>query len=536
VDSRTVAADGTGKLDLAASAVLRQLPAAIVAMDASGDVFWWNARAEAIFGPDLAGATLDRLTLHAERTAGDVRLRLTEGEAADGSSITWVVATDGHDRVPLPEAIPLQSMHDHLTGLPNRTLLDDRIRQALERASRSGRCVAVTFLDLDDFKLLNDTQGHVAGDALLRAVADRLCRAVRAGETVARFGGDEFVVVCEEVLDGEEATLLAERLRRVLDKPFVIGGEEIFVGASLGVALGWPTSTPEEVLRDADAAMHQAKLLGRARTELFDEDIRSRAERRRQLESRLRHAIENEQFQLVYQPIVSLEAGWIIGAEALVRWIQPDREPILPSEFIPVAEETGLIVPLGEWVLDEACRQLGRWRTELPHVPLSMAVNVSARQLRSGIVESLARTGRRHDVDPASVILEITEGVVMENSARCLTTLQEMKSLGVQIAVDDFGMGYSSLGYLKRLPIDIIKIDRAFVSGLGVDSNDTAIVSAIAGIARALKVSIVAEGVETEEQLYALRRLGCQQAQGYHFARPMAPESFAELVRSGSRW
>ena len=516
--------------------VLDALSAPVLALDAAGVTVMWNRAAEVLLGPDIAGSTLESL----KARAADQPWRLTVGGSAPATAgapaLTWVVVAEEKDQSQLLEALSHQALHDHLTGLPNRALLEDRIRQALARATRAGTCVAVAFLDLDHFKLINDTQGHAEGDELLRSVGRRLSSTVRSGDTVARFGGDEFVVVCEEVTGPEEARHVADRLRQSLETPFVVAGEDLYVSASLGVALGSPLSTPEELLRDADAAMYHAKVEGRARTELFTQELRTRAEIRRYTEKGLRRALEDDQFVVAYQPIVALDAGWVEGVEALVRWQDPAAGTVLPGSFIAVAEETGLIVPIGERVLDEACRQLAVWRRDIPHVPLSMSVNVSVRQLRGHFAELVASTLGRHGVDPSTLMVEITEGVFMDDPVRCLGALQELKELGVRVAIDDFGVGFSSLDYLKRFPIDVIKIDRAFIDGLGSDAGDSAIVTAVAGIARALKVTVVAEGVETAEQLYALRLLACQQAQGFYFAPPMPPDELTALVRSGPRW
>jgi diguanylate cyclase (GGDEF)-like protein len=515
---------------------LDDVPVAVLALDESGAPVLWSREAEALLGPDVARLDLHALEGRVAQEPWRLTLRTAPGTGPDGAAVTWVVVTEAGGDRNLLEVLSHQALHDHLTGLPNRALLEDRISQALARAARSGSCVAIAFLDLDHFKLINDTQGHAEGDALLRSVAERLSSAVRSGDTVARFGGDEFVVVCEEVANAEEATQVADRLRTVVELPISLGGEDVYVSASLGVAVGSPTSTPEELLRDADAAMYHAKVEGRARTELFDKEMRTRAEARRHTEKALRRALEDDEFFIVYQPIVSLEAGWVEGVEALVRWEDPERGVILPDDFVAVAEETGLVVPLGVRVLDEACRQLSAWRSEVPHVPLSMSVNVSVRQLRSRFTESVAAVLARHSVEPHRVVLEITEGVLMTDPFRCLLALEELKELGVRIAIDDFGVGCSSLDHLKRFPIDMIKIDRAFIGGLGTDPHDSAIVSAILGIARALKVSVVAEGVETSQQLYALRHLACQHAQGYHFARPMPADELAQLLKGGARW
>ena len=528
----------TGAVRLApgVESLLSLLPVAIVAADELGTALWWNPEAESLLGADLALSTMAAIEARAIDDPRLLSFRTASKGDPSGAPFTWTVVTEGQGDNNLLKAFAHQALHDPLTGLPNRSLLDDRVRQAVSRAARSEGYVAIAFLDIDHFKLINDTQGHAEGDALLRAVADRISGAVRPDDTVARFGGDEFVVVCEGVADADEATQVGERLREVLQPPFVLRGEEFYVSASIGVTLGSSADTAEGLLRDADAAMYHAKMEGRARTELFDEGIRARAERRRSTEKALRHALDEGHFELLYQPIVSLEAGWVVGAEALIRWHRPGYGVVAPDDFLSVAEETGLILPIGEWVLDEACHQLREWRVKVPHIPLFMSINVSARQLRNHIAEFVSLSARRHEIDMSAVVLEITEGVLMDDSLHCIEVLEELKSAGVKIAIDDFGVGYSSLGYLKRFPIDVIKIDRAFISGLGTNANDSAIVSAIAAIARALKVSVVAEGVETERQLSALRRLTCQQAQGFHFARPLPPDDFAQLVGSGHRW
>ena len=526
---------GAAAIEPAALAAFDQLPVAVVAVGPGGSVLWWNDAAHRHLGDEINTTDLALLQARAAADPANVQLRLAPAVDALGEPFTWVVITDGYSADELSE-FAHRALHDSLTGLPNRTLLDDRLCQALARTERAESAVVVVFLDLDHFKLINDTQGHAAGDDLLKALAERLQDAVRPCDTVARFGGDEFVVVCEGVDDPAEATHMADRLRRAIETPLCLRGEEVFVSASLGVAMGRSGSTPETLLRDADAAMYQAKLNGRARTEMFDEAIRERNELRRETEVALRRAVERSEFELVYQPIVSLEEGWIVGAEALVRWQHPERGLIMPADFIALAEETGHIVPIGAWVLDEACRQLKEWRAAIPHVPLSMAVNVSARQLRGGMLDCVRHTTERHGVDPSSLVLEITEGMLMEDVTRCVAALDELRGTGVRLAIDDFGVGYSSLSYLKRFPIDILKVDRTFIDGLGTDPHDSAIVSAIVGMARALKVSLVAEGVETQQQLYALRHLGCQLAQGYLFAKPLTPEAFLAVLGEGPRW
>jgi diguanylate cyclase (GGDEF)-like protein len=430
------------------------------------------------------------------------------------------------------EELSRQALHDPLTDLPNRTLLGDRLERALSRTRRTGRRVGVLFLDLDRFKLVNDTRGHLGGDSLLKVVADRLTAAVRPNDTVARFGGDEFVVVCEEVCDAAEATALAERLRSALAEPIDLEGGQLFVTVSVGVAVSQRGDSPERLLRDADCAMYRAKERGRARTELFDETMRTKAQTRLSTELALRQALERDEFFLVYQPILSISDNRITGVEALLRWDRPDGIITGPAEFIPVAEETGLVVPIGMWVFTEACRQLATWRRTVRNLPpLTLSVNLSTRQLlEPELLPVLSAALTREGIEASALIVEITESVLMEDVTYFIEVLSALKSLGVRVAVDDFGTGYSSLEYLKRFPIDALKIDRTFVDGLPEDPHDSAIVTAIIAMARALGLSVVAEGVETAEQLATLRALGCDMGQGYHWSKPLPPDDLARLL------
>jgi diguanylate cyclase (GGDEF)-like protein len=435
-------------------------------------------------------------------------------------------------------ALAHQALHDSLTGLPNRSLLLDRLDQAMARARRRETRPAVLLLDLDHFKVVNESQGHAAGDRLLVAVAERLRSSVRPSDTVARFGGDEFVVVCEDMVSEWEATLVGQRLSATLEDPFLVDGHEHFMTASIGVVLADPDDAPEAVLRDADSAMYEAKHRGRARTELFDERLRARAAARMETESALRRALDRGEFILVYQPIVLLSEGRMVGAEALLRWQHPERGTITPDQFIPVAEETGLIVPIGAWVLEEACRQSRRWREAAPgRPPLAVSVNLSARQLVSpGFLDVVARALSDNAVDPSTFHLEITESVLMGDADFYVETLTALKALGVRLAIDDFGTGYSSLSYLRRFPIDKIKVDRSFVSDLDGGGGEWSIVAAVIAMAQALGRVALAEGVETPEQLSGLRALGCDFAQGYHFSRPLPPEDLDRLLASDPRW
>ncbi len=457
------------------------------------------------------------------------RLSLITDPSGDIEAVEGI-ARDVTTRKQVETQLAHQALHDALTGLPNRRLLIDRIGQALARSSREGSHVAVLLLDLDRFKLVNDSWGHSAGDTVLVEVADRLRNAVRGADTVARFGGDEFVVVREGVGGAWEAARFGERLVNAVAGSLPIGGEEVFVTASLGIAVGGEDDTAEALLRDADAAMYSAKERGRGRVELFDAEARIRAESRLVAEAALRRALERQEFVVLYQPIVSVGDGRIVGAEALVRWDVPGHDRVSPTDFIPLAEETGLIVPLGQWVLDEACDQLRRWKDAGLDLA-SLSVNVSARQLSAGdFSAAVSHALRRNDLSPSALSFEITESVLMEDVEFSIESLVGLKALGVRLAVDDFGTGYSSLAYLKRLPLDSLKVDRAFVDGLGTDPNDSAIVAAIVAMAGALGLSVTAEGVETERQRDELRLLGCRYAQGYLFARPLPADDFARLV------
>ena len=422
-----------------------------------------------------------------------------------------------------------QALHDPLTGLPNRSLLLDRLQQALARADRRPQKVAVLFLDLDRFKVINDSLGHQTGDRVLVAVADRLVASLRPGDTATRFGGDEFVVVCEEVVDERQALEIAERLAARLREPFMLGGEEVFLSVSVGVSLAnGSEDDPTALLRDADAAMYRAKELGRARCDLFDAEMRARAVARLETENDLRRAIERGELRVHYQPNVSIDGGTVVGVEALVRWEHPRRGLVSPAEFIPLAEETGQIVPLGAWVLEEACRQLAIWTARgrmSPARDFAVSVNLSPHQLASrDLVDQVRRVLLRTEVDPSQLCLEITETALLHDVDGAIETLRRLRGLGVRIALDDFGTGYSALSYLHVMPVDVLKIDRSFVGRLGPDPRDRAIVEGMISLAHALDLTVVAEGVETAGQLDDLAAMGCDVAQGFYFFRPEPPE------------
>ena len=424
-----------------------------------------------------------------------------------------------------------QALHDPLTKLPNRMLFMDRLSQALPGLGRHPGSVAVMFLDLDRFKVVNDNLGHDAGDQVLISVADRLVGELRAGDTASRFGGDEFVVLCEGVDGEQDAIRIAERATRAVAQPIRLDAGEVKVTTSVGIALAsGPSDRPEWLVRDADAALYRAKDHGRNRYELFDQNMRARAMQRLKTEMELGRAIDLGELRLHYQPVVHIDDGRIASVEALVRWQHPQKGLLAPASFIPVAEETGLIGPLGAWVLGEACRQLAHWRATTPGgADLTIAVNLSARQLAlPDFEDTVRRVLFESGVQGSSLTLEITESVLMEAAPPTISVLDALRELGVRLAIDDFGTGYSSLGYLKRFELDALKVDQSFVRGLGSDPEDSAIVAAVVSLARALRLSVVAEGVERADQLQQLRWLGCGLAQGFFLAPPLEAEALTQ--------
>jgi diguanylate cyclase (GGDEF)-like protein/PAS domain S-box-containing protein len=539
-------------------------PVGIFQLDSEGRCVYANARFRTILGVSGALEPGWREAVHPDdranadaawkgaahgKTVPPLRFRIGEGNGLrwaearaatlrdDHGAIVGCVGTieDITERERIEAQLTHQALHDPITGLPNRTLFLDRVGMALARTRRAGGETAVLFIDLDRFKLINDSLGHEAGDRLLNTVAARLDNAMRESDSVGRLGGDEFAVLCE-VKEPEEAVMIAERIAAAIEAPVELStGQTSVVSASIGIALGSGSSTPAGLLENADAAMYRAKEQGKARVETYDESMRARTLRRLQVESALRAAIEKEQMLVFYQAAVGLAEGEITGAEALVRWRDPERGLVSPGEFIPVAEETGMIVPLGAWVLREACRAAARLRR--PGRSFKMAVNLSTRQLvQPGLVQLVADTLEETGLEPASLCLEITETALMQDTDRAVVLLEELKALGITLSLDDFGTGYSSLSYLRRFPVDEVKVDRSFVDGLVDRPGDASIVAAVRDVTRTLGLDLVAEGIETKEQLDRLRALGYENGQGFLFARPGPFEGLEELLRMGAPW
>jgi diguanylate cyclase (GGDEF)-like protein len=465
-----------------------------------------------------------------EWTPGEVSLF---GEVA-ASALTELELQDRQgEAVRIERQLKHDALHDQLTGLPNRIFLVERLKVALERGRRRSDAFALLVIDLDNFKAVNESYGHHVGDELLAEVGRRFATCLRSADMLARLGGDEFALLLESVSEPSDAARVARRLQGALDTPVRIGDMEVFPSASIGIALpGGPDESPQRLLRSADTALYRAKEQGRARFEVFDAQMHEAAIRRLTLETDLRRALERGQLALHYQPVVVLQTGRIAAVEALLRWTHPERGAISPAEFIPVAEQSGLIVDIGAWVLDEACRQLREWRRSFAgEAPDAICVNLSVKQLLHGgltsrVESALTATG----LEPSRLKLEITESVMIDSTDMALRGIAELKTLGTRILIDDFGTGYSSLSYLARLAPDGIKVDRSFVDQMSRSEGGVALVRGIVALIRSLGLESIAEGVETAEQQRVLERMGCEYAQGFHLARPMPAQAVSELL------
>jgi diguanylate cyclase (GGDEF)-like protein/PAS domain S-box-containing protein len=500
-------------------------------------------------------AHLDGLTPHFENEHrmlhrdGTYRWMLSRGLAVrDAQGQATRIAgsqTDITNHKQAEEQLLHDAFYDALTGLPNRALLTDRLKQVVQMAKRDPSYqFAILFLDIDRFKVINDSLGHMLGDELLMAIAQRLCHCFRPTDTVARLGGDEFVILLEDVNDVSSVTAIADRVQQELTLPFNLDGHEVFTSASIGIALSETGyELPEDLLRDADTAMYRAKAQGRARYEIFNTGMHVRALALLHLETDLRRAIatsqlpgDRQEFELHYQPIVSLKTRNIVGFEALLRWQHPSRGFISPIEFIPIAEETGLIIPIGDWVLREACRQMQVWHAEFPmKLPLTLSVNLSSKQFTPRLIQQIEQVLQDTHLSTRFLRLEITESALMENLESAASLLAQVRSLGIQLSMDDFGTGYSSLSYLHRFPIDTLKIDRSFIKKVDADGEQLAIVRTIITLAWNLGMDVVAEGVETLKQLAQLRSLKCEYGQGYLFSRPLDSQAAGQIIAAQSQ-
>jgi diguanylate cyclase (GGDEF)-like protein/PAS domain S-box-containing protein len=436
----------------------------------------------------------------------------------------------------IAEQLEREARHDSLTDLPSRKVLLERLDRALHESRRGAHGqVAVLFIDLDHFKQVNDTLGHAAGDELLISVARAIQMSLRGSDIAGRFGGDEFVVLCTNLASPADATIVADRIRRRLSAPFIVQETEVFVGASIGIAIADHRSDAAGLMTEADTAAYRAKDRGRNRVEVFDRELRTAVARRVEIATALRHVIENGELVLHYQPLVAVDSSSLDGFEALVRWERPGTGLISPADFLPIAEERGLIVSMGRWITETACRQLATWNEG--DTPTSMGVNLSPRQLGSGqLVREVRNILDDTGIDPTRLCFEITENALVDDAETAIRRLEELRDLGVRLAIDDFGTGYSSLSYLRRLPVQVVKIDRSFVLALGTDHEGSTIVASVINLAHALGMEIVAEGVETIEHVAALVNLGCDKMQGYWFSRPVPVEQATELLAGGGTW
>lgn len=563
---RYVAGDKPGEAEQALQRLFDQTPAiAVQAYDPHRRVVYWNKASESLYGyreSEAIGQRLEDLIIPPEMVAmvaiaheewltkdipipaAELLLMRKDGsrvpvfsshvmiERAAGERELYCIDIDLSSLKQSEAELARLAHFDSLTGLPNRAMVQMRLEHAIYRGQRHDFGVAVLLLGIDRFKNVNESFGHPVGDELLVALSRRFATRLRAGDTLARFGGDEFLVALECLNEAAEAARVAESLLRLLDAPFVLsGGQELFVGVSVGIS-HFPEDSDNVTMlvQHADTALHQAKAKGRGNYCFFTAELTRSAQLRVELETRLRWAIERQEFELYYQPKVDLASERIVGCEALIRWNDGARGVVGPIEFIPLAEETGLIVAIGEWALAAACEQLAAWH-DAGHTDLSVAVNLSARQIwQSSLPTRVGEIIKRTGANPACLELELTESMIMGQEETLAARLHELKALGVTLALDDFGTGYSSLAYLKRFPIDALKVDRSFVRDIPNDSNSKEIASAIVAMAHSLRLKVVAEGIETREQVGFFRDHGCELAQGYHYGHPMPAEAFTGLL------
>jgi len=484
-----------------------------------------------------SGQTMQLQCKHITKDRRVISVEITARAFALGTRPAWLtLLNDITERLRVEEKLLRLAHYDTLTDLPNRVLFYDRLSRALAQAKRNGWRTGVMFMDVDRFKNINDTLGHSVGDQLLKKVAERLVRSVRASDTVGRLGGDEFGIVLSNLSESNDAALVAQKIIANFNEPFVLEGAEFFVTPSLGLTLSPKDGVEvDELIKNADAAMYRAKEAGRNNYQYYSPEMSARGRALVTLEGSLRRALDNEEFLLHYQPKADVASGKITGVEALLRWRRPDQGLVSPAEFIPVLEETGLIVQVGEWVLNAVCGQINAW-VNAGVEPVPIAVNLSARQfLQVDLGASIRRVLETHRVDPALIEFEITESSLMVNPQEATRTLEYLKALGVTLSIDDFGTGYSSLSYLKRFPINALKIDRSFVRDVTTDVNDAAITLAVISMAHTLGLKVVAEGVETEEQLSFLADHGCDQIQGYYLAKPLPADECTHAIAAKRR-
>ena len=553
--------------------VIESATDAIVLTDTEGKILSWNHGAETIFGypsQDILGmpiatlfptvysdvqttnpeinalasagllqpgcAAVEMLGVKRDGTELPLEISVSSWKTGDGSYYSGIIR-DVTERKSLEHQLTHQALHDPLTKLPNRVLFRNRVEHALARAERRHAPIAVLFLDLDNFKTVNDTLGHSAGDALLIKVAERLQSCLRSSDTASRLGGDEFAVLIEETNETRDGAIIAQRILEILRKPINMGNRDVFVGASIGIAVSSSiASTPSTLLRNADVAMYMAKSSGKNQFAIFQNEMHHALIKRSELETDLRAALNCGEFELAYQPIVDLESRRIIALEALVRWNHPRGLKIGPDEFIPIAEEANLMQALGRWILKQACSQCAYWNREFEHLrPVAVTVNVSSRQFLDDDLVSTVEFALEHsELDPRNLILEITEGTMLKDTETTIATLQKLRQVGVRLAIDDFGTGYSSLSYLHKFPIDVLKIDKSFIDKIADGREGAAMARAIISMSQTLQLGTIAEGIESEEQIVMLHKLGCGMGQGYLYSKPLAQSEMVKFLRRAS--